>query len=446
MSRVLVYGLALTGEAVVAALRAHGCDVVVSDDQPTPERRARAVALGAQWRDPVDPGVLLDGIDELCPAPGVPETHSLVATALASGIPVRSELDLAYEWEQRRPGGPRPILAVTGTDGKTTTTLMTTHLLTSAGVRAAAVGNTETPFVALVDDPGVDVFVVECSSFRLHWITSFRAEAAAWLNFAPDHLNWHRDLTSYEAAKARLWANVRPTDTAIGVGDDPVVAAHLAEASCRRVTVATSSSADYYRNGDELRGPGAMLAEVSRMSRSLPHDVTNALTAAALTIESGVLRPDEVAAGLETFEHPAHRIEWVTTRRGVRWFNDSKATSPHAAVPAIRSFESIVLIAGGKNKNLDLTPLASEPQRMRAVVATGDAQDEIATAFAAVCPVVLANSMRDAVVAAEGLAEPGDVVLLSPACTSFDWYRSYEERGADFKYWVRQLIGESEPG
>ena len=437
MSRVLVHGLALTGEAVVAALRARGHDVWVSDDWPTEARRLRAAELDAVWRDAADPEAALEGIDQLVPAPGVPETHPLVVAALDRGVPVLSELDLAYDWEQRRPGGPRPMLAITGTDGKTTTTLMTTHLLNAAGRRACAVGNTETPFVAMLDSD-VEVFVIECSSFRLHWARSFRADAAAWLNLAPDHLNWHRDERSYEHAKANVWAQARPTDAAIGYADDPVVLAHLQRAACRQLTFA-ASDADYSRRDDVLVAPAGVLCHVADMSRALPHDVTNALAASALVIESGLLTVDQVGAGLATFEHPEHRIEHVLTRRGVRWFNDSKATSPHAATPAIRGFDSIVLIAGGRNKHLDLTPLGDEPQRMRAVVATGDAAPEVAAVFADICPVVTAATMTEAVLAADRLAEPGDVVLLSPACTSFDWYRNYEERGTDFKRLVHAL-------
>jgi UDP-N-acetylmuramoylalanine--D-glutamate ligase len=206
VSTALVYGIALAGDALAGQLVARGWDVLVADDQPTAAKRARAVELGTtlvERPDQAGIAALMSRCDIVCPAPGVPETHALVAAAQSAGRPLRTEIDLAYEWEQDRPGGARPMLAVTGTDGKTTTTLLTAHILEAAGHRVAAVGNTEVPLAAALDDP-VGVFVVECSSFRLNWLESFRAEASVWLNLAPDHQNWHASMASYEAAKARV--------------------------------------------------------------------------------------------------------------------------------------------------------------------------------------------------------------------------------------------------
>jgi UDP-N-acetylmuramoylalanine--D-glutamate ligase len=180
---------------------------------------------------------------------------------------------------------------------------------------------------------------------------------------------------------------------------------------------------------------------VSRMKRSLPHDVTNALAAAAVCIEGGLASAQHVANALEHFENAPHRIQFVAEIGGVRWFNDSKATSPHAASVAMRAFDSIVLIAGGKNKGLDLSQMASEPHRMRAVVAIGASADDIARAFSGVCTVVKAENMNSAVVQANELSRNGDVVVLSPGCTSYDWYSNYGERGDDFMKCVRELSG-----
>ena len=436
MTTTLVYGLAITGEALVKALRGRGDEVIVADDQPSEHLAATAARLGARWvgqPDSASLGPLLGSVDRLCPAPGLAErSHPVILAALGAGVPIRTEIDLAYEWEQERAGGPRPILAVTGTDGKTTTTLMAEAILRAAGRRPSAVGNTEVPFVdALGSD--ADCFVVECSSFRLNWLDSFRADASVWLNLAPDHQNWHRDLSSYVRAKERMWANVHPGDVAVGPTFDPVVVEALGRAACRRVTFGPGG--DYRREEGRLVGPSGALCEVAAMSRALPHDVTNALAAAAITIESGLADAAAVAAALSGFEHPPHRIERVAERDGVSWYNDSKATTPHAAMQAIRSFEHVVLIAGGRNKELDLGELASEPQRIRAVVAIGDAADEVAAAFAGVCPVeIVCRGGMDAVVpVAARLARAGDAVLLSPACASYDWYGGYPERGDDFR-------------
>jgi UDP-N-acetylmuramoylalanine--D-glutamate ligase len=337
------------------------------------------------------------------------------------------------------------MLAVTGTDGKTTTTLLTVAILEAAGVRAVDAGNTDTPLVTAVD-LDVDAFVVECTSFRLAWTAQFRGDAAAWLNLAPDHLNWHTGMASYEAAKARIFTQQRATDTAIGFADDPVVMRHLARAPARRRTFATRG-ADYHVAGSGraavLTGPSGQLAAVDTMRRALPHDLTNGLAAAALAIESGLAGPAAVASALAGFVGPPHRIELVGDADGVRWFNDSKATTPHAASVAIRSFDHVVLIAGGLNKGLDLRPMAAAPERIRAVVAIGEAADVIAETFAGTAPVVAAGSMAEAVASAADLALPGDVVLLSPGCASFDWYPEggYPARGQDFRQLVAQRIG-----
>jgi UDP-N-acetylmuramoylalanine--D-glutamate ligase len=175
------------------------------------------------------------------------------------------------------------------------------------------------------------------------------------------------------------------------------------------------------------------------MRRSLPHDVTNALAAAALCIETGLATPAQVSDALSSFEHAAHRIEFVRELDGVRWFNDSKATSPHAAAVAIQSFDSIVLIAGGKNKDLDLNEMALHRDHVRAVVATGASADAIEAAFAGHCEIRKASTMQEAIESARDLARSGDVVLLSPGCTSYDWYSNYAERGDDFRSRVSAL-------
>jgi UDP-N-acetylmuramoylalanine--D-glutamate ligase len=193
MTAVLVYGLAVAGAATVRALTARGYDVAVADDSDTPARRQLAADLGVELVSAPDDRRLADLVgdsDVVVPAPGVPESHRLIDAAQRVGRPVVSEIELAYAWEQQRSDGARPILAVTGTDGKTTTTLLTVAMLEAAGVRAVAAGNTEVPLVTALD-LDVDAFVVECTSFRLAWTEHFRGEAAAWLNLAPDHLNWH---------------------------------------------------------------------------------------------------------------------------------------------------------------------------------------------------------------------------------------------------------------
>ena len=441
----LVYGIALAGDALAAQLARRGWTLLIADDVATDAKREMAAAFGTELIEaPTAEQIveLVAAADVVCPAPGVPETHPIVMAAIAAGSPLRTEIDLAYEWEQQRPGGPRPMLAVTGTDGKTTTTLLAAHMLEAAGHRVAAVGNTEVPLAAALDDDEVDVFVVECSSFRLNWLQSFRAEASVWLNLAPDHQNWHTSMASYEAAKARMWAHRRSTDVAIGWADDATVMANLRAVDGPTRTFA-ASGADYRIEEGTLVGPAGVIAAVAEMTRTLPHDLTNALAAAALVLESGLATSADIQRALATFQHPPHRIEPLGTIDGVQWFNDSKATSPHAALTAIRSFDHIVLLAGGLNKGLDLSSLASEHTRVKAVVGLGAAATEVTGPFETYCPTRIATSMAQAVQFADELAETGDVVLLSPACASFDWYPGggYPARGDDFKRLVRALNG-----
>jgi UDP-N-acetylmuramoylalanine--D-glutamate ligase len=432
--RALVYGLAVAGESTVRALLGRGYDVVAADDEVDDHRRSLAVSLGVELLERPDAAVLRDVIgscDLVSPAPGVPETHRVVAAAIEADVELVSEIELAYRWEQQRPGGPRPMLAITGTDGKTTTTLMTVAMLRAAGCRTIDAGNTSTPLVDAID-MDLDAFVVECTSFRLAWTPSFRADAAAWLNLAPDHLNWHRSMASYEAAKAQIWAHQRPDDVAIGFLDDRVVMQRLRQAAARQLTFG-ERGADYVVDTGRLIGPAGVITSVDSMRRSLPHDRTNALAAAALVLETGLATVDAVATALSSFTGPPHRLEHVGTWNEVSWFNDSKATTPHAASAAIRSFDRLVLIAGGYDKGVDLRSMAADVSGIDAVIAVGHTAPAIVSAFAEVPMVETVGDLADAVARAAAIAEPGATVLLSPGCASFDQYSGFEARGDHFR-------------
>jgi UDP-N-acetylmuramoylalanine--D-glutamate ligase len=422
--RALLVGFGVTNRAVADALHKRGHETVVIDDKdtggvPDIERYERAL------RD----------VDVLVPSPGIGDVHPALDMARAASVAVRSEFDLAADWDDR------PVLAITGTDGKTTVTTLTTAMLQASGVRAFAAGNTEVPLVAAIDDSAVEVFVVEASSFRIDHSDHFAPRVGTWLNFSPDHLNLHRSLASYELAKAKLWQHQKPDDVAIGWIDDPVVMRHLAEAPARHVTFGAGAAADFHvRDGELVTETGAAIATIDELPRAFPHDVTNSLAAAATALAGGAsVRGCHDA--LVQFVGLPHRIALVAEHAGVRWYDDSKATTPNATVAALQAFDSVVLIAGGQNKGLDLSVLAHDVSRLRAVVAIGEAAAEVESAFAGARPVAIATSMEDAVRVAKDLAQDGDVVLLSPACASFDWYSSYGERGDDFTRRVRTLIG-----
>ena len=440
--RVLVYGVGVAGLATLKALIKRGYDVVAADDHVNEAKRSSVTTLGIDLVESPDEArirSLVSAADIVAPAPGIPERHPLLTTAQALHRVVMTELDLAYEWESSREGGPRPMIAVTGTDGKTTTVNMVEAMLAEGGRKTVACGNTEIPLVEALDFD-VDSFVVEATSFRLAFVETFRAEAAAWLNLAPDHLDWHESLDTYEAAKARIWRNVRSTDVAVGPASDPIVSRHLSMLRCRRVLI---GGPDYSVVDGELRARGTTIISASAMKRSLPHDLTNALTASALVLESGLGSVPAVSRALAGFTAPHQRIEIVAENGGVRWFDDSKATTPHAVLTAIRGFENVVLIAGGRNKDLDLTTLAAEAARVKAVVAIGESAGLVEAAFHGKSPVSIAGTMPEAVAEAARLARRGDVVLLSPGCTSFDWYDGYAQRGEHFASCVKELIGPS---
>ncbi|MDQ6725399.1 MAG: UDP-N-acetylmuramoyl-L-alanine--D-glutamate ligase [Actinomycetota bacterium] len=434
-ARALVLGLGRSGEAVARHLLARGADVIVVDDAPDERTRAAAAALGVRLVEEPVPGdlaVLVVATDVVVPSPGVPAAHPVFGLARAAGVPVRGEVELAAQWSTQ------PIVAVTGTNGKTTVTSLIADMLAASGLRAIAAGNIGLPLCDAVGAE-VEVVVAEVSSFQLAFAESFHPAVAVWLNLADDHLDWHPDLASYVAAKARLWARQEPGDVAVVNADDPVVMAEAAHAPSRLVTFGLSRAADFGVADGWLRGPGGPIIESSRLPRSLPHDVANALAAAAAALAAGA-SVDGVRAALVAFGGLPHRLTLVGYGGGVRWYDDSKATNPHAAVAAVRGFDSVVLIAGGRNKGLDLSTLAQVADRVRAVVAIGEAAPEVAASFAGIRPVAAAATMAEAVAAAATVARSGDAVLLSPGCASFDWYRSYAERGDDFARAVNALL------
>ena len=435
MTTTLVAGVGVQGRAVAAALLDHGERVIAADDAPgdaalslLADRDVTVhVAPGpAQWGD------LVGRADRVVPSPGLSEDHPVFAAARQTQTPIRSELDLAGEWDDR------PIAAVTGTNGKTTVTTMLCEALNGAGRRAVAAGNTDLPLVAAIADPAVDVFVVEASSFQLARTARFTPVVAVWLNFAPDHLDLHRSVDTYRAAKARIYQDLDATAVAVVNLDDPVVAA-AETGPARRVTFGLDAG-DWTVDDEQLIGPSGPIMPVSDLARRLPHDRSNAL--AVLACAAALQVPMESAVSVVSgFAGLPHRVQFVGEDDGVRWFDDSKATTPHATVAALDGFDSVVLIAGGRNKGVDLTPLRHDA--VRAVVAIGEAAAEVEAAFSGSVETSVASSMGDAVAAAARLARPGDTVLLSPACASFDWYGSYGERGDDFAREVRAILADS---
>lgn len=433
LARTVVVGLGVTGRAVVTSLLRRGHAVAAADD------RVESVVPPAGVTGPlVDAGDhlalarLVDWSTAVVPSPGVPAHHRVYVLADGAGRPVVSELDLAATWDTR------PIAAVTGTNGKTTVTMLVTSMLNRSGITAEAVGNTDVPLVAAIDDPDTttEVFVVEASSFRLERVRSFAPRVAAWLNLAPDHLDWHGDVAAYGAAKARIFSNQGPDDIAVVPLGDPWIEPYVRNIASSVMTF--GAGGDVGVDGAWLTAHGRRLVAVEDLGRRRPHDLDNAAAAAAIALAMGA-DPEMVAAELRSFSGLAHRLELVGCIGGIRFHNDSKATAPHATLAALAGFENAVLIAGGRNKGLDLAELRSVAPRLRAVVAIGDAAQELAGTFGDLVPVELAESMEAAVAAGRRLAAPGGDVVLSPACASFDWYSGYQARGDHFRSIVTAL-------
>jgi len=435
--RVLVYGLGVSGLATAARLLSEGTQVVAVDDDAGERPRRGAAELGIDLVGAPD-GPALEAlartVDEIVVSPGVPAGH--LVFSLDATVPVIGEVELAW----RR--STCPMVAVTGTNGKTTVTTLVRSMLEASGRRAVAAGNIGLPLLEAVGGDA-EVVVAEVSSFQLALTSTFRPAVGAWLNFSADHLDWHPTVDDYRDAKAKLWANSGPGDVAVVNIEDPVVLGASEVPRRRGATLDTFgiSAGDWTVRAGGLVGPdGAAVARIDELVRRMPHDVIDALCALATASAAGA-SPEGCRRALLAFGGLPHRVELVGEASGVRFYDDSKATTPGAVLAAVQGCAPAVLIAGGRNKGLDLSVLGAAASRLRGVVAIGEATEEVVAAFAGAVPVTRAMSMAGAVEAASSMARPGDSVVLSPACASFDWYGSYAERGDDFARCVRAVAG-----
>ncbi len=443
--RALVVGLARTGQAVARFLAARGARVTVSEQRPESAVAAEVAALRNTGVE-VECGGHRDSsflaADLIVPSPGVPLTLPALAKAKEKGIEVISELELAWRFLRGT------VVAVTGSNGKTTTVTLLGRIFAEAGRRVQVGGNIGTPLISLVESATDDtVHVVEVSSFQLEAVTSFRPRVAALLNLTPDHLDRHSSMGDYVAAKARLFGFQQGDDFAIFNADDRACADLAPEVRAQRFWFSRQRRLDVgtfvengwlcYRNSPSASERLLPRAEIRLKGQ---HNLENVLAAAcaARVLE---VAPERIRGAVAAFEGVEHRLEFVAEIDGVRWFNDSKATNVDAALKAIDAFDgSLIVILGGKDKGSPYTPLA-EPLRARArhVFAIGAARDKIASQLADALPLERVETLHEAVLRAAALARPGDTVLLAPACASFDQFENYEHRGRVFKEEVRQL-------
>ena len=456
--RVLVVGLGKSGVASALFLKAHGARVTVSDTKSGDELRNEIPSL-------LDHGITVEtgghgertfrGQDLIVVSPGVPADLPMLAQARSMGEAVIGEIELAARFL------PGPIVAITGSNGKTTTTTLTGEILTAGGIPTRVGGNIGTPAISLADRATRETAIVlEVSSFQLETIQTFRPKVAVVLNVTPDHLDRHRTFEAYVDAKARIFQNQRGDDFAVLNEDDPTCVT-MAERTRAQVFWFSRQKevkqGAWVREGNILFRDGRAEAKTSQREIMLvseiplkgAHNLENALAAVCAGALMGCA-PEKIRQAVREFKAVEHRLEFVATIRGVDYYNDSKATNVDATIKALESFPAnIHLILGGKDKGSDYTLLNELlRQRVKRVytigAAAGKIESQIVSPKGGGVEIVHAETLENAVRKANAVAEEGDVVLLAPACASFDQFKNYEQRGQVFKEIVRGLAGEAE--
>jgi UDP-N-acetylmuramoylalanine--D-glutamate ligase len=433
---VVVVGLASSGMAAARVLLGEGARVRVTEARPVEEVAGPAAEAEQAGAEVLAGGHVprhLDGVDLVVTSPGVPEDAEILRWAGERRIPVWSELELGARTARV------PYVGVTGTNGKTTTTEMIGAAMRQAGVDAIACGNVGYPFsLAAVEDH--QALVVEASSFQLRFHSSFHPRVSVLLNLAPDHLDWHRSFESYRDAKRRIYLRQGADEVHVGNRDDPHAATVSRDAPCRVIWFTLGRPGEDevgYEDGELIARVGGRHVLGSPSPGSVVHRADGAAAAAA-ALAFGI-DPMAVRAAIEAFRPLPHRGALVAEVEDVRYIDDSKASNPHAALAALDGLEGAVLVAGGRSKGIDLSPLAAATPQLAGVVVIGEAADELALLFEGRVPVRRAGSMEEAVVEAHRMAPAGGTVVLAPACASWDMFRDYRDRGDRFAEAARAL-------
>jgi len=447
LRRVEILGLGVSGRAAAELLLRRGVEVVATDARPAAELElgALASAPGLELRLGREERELAAGVDALVVSPGAPYGHPLAAAARAAGVPVAAEVELAFAFLDGQ------VVAVTGSNGKSTTTAMAGALLAGAGRPVEVCGNIGVPLSRVVEGAPGRTFVVELSSFQLECVHRFHASAAALLNLSPDHLDRHGSLAAYLAAKRRVFENQTAGDTAVINADEPEVAATLLVARRRAFSLADQvDDGCFLADGRVIeRAPGAADLELfaaADVPLRGPHNLENAMAAALLARALGAPAAP-LAAALRAFRGLPHRLEPVAERAGVVFYDDSKGTNVAATARSLEGFPdgSVHLILGGRNKGADLAYLRPIVARkaVRAYL-IGESAALFAAALDGAVELARAGTLDRAVAEAAERARPGESVVLSPACASFDQFRDYVDRGRQFRRLARAATGEGE--
>ena len=441
--RVLVIGLARTGVATALFCAVRGARVTATETRTEKDLGEAVVALrkaGVALELGGHRQELILEADLIIPSPGVPADAPLLQSARAKGVTIWSEIELAYRFLKGR------LIGITGSNGKTTTTSLIEHILRSAGFSTILAGNIGTPLISFVEKTSEKtITVAELSSFQLELIEKFRPNISVFLNLTPDHLDRHHALESYGAAKARIFANQAESDSAVLNADDPGTTPYAPAKPqvfwfSRKQRVAQGAFVKESEILFRREGAEEAVLKLSDIPLAGAHNVENVLAAVAATRLAGA-ELAAIAKGVRSFAGVEHRLEFVAEIGGVRFYNDSKATNVDATLKALDAFPGrILIILGGKDKGSDYTVLQA-PLREKAILALliGAAADKIEKQIAGSVAIEQAGSLERAVETAAHAARRGDVVLLAPACASFDQFQNYEHRGRVFKDLVHQL-------
>ena len=443
--RVVVVGLARSGEAACRLLLKQGATVIGTDrrgkreigaDLCSLEQDGVSLELGEQYLHS------LLSADLVVVSPGIDLREPLFQRVREMGIPLIGEVELAYRYSEAT------FIGITGTNGKSTTTTLLGAILKHAGLPSHVAGNIGTPLCRVAPSLAAgECVVVELSSFQLETIEEFRPRVALLLNLAPDHLDRYDQVEDYYRAKARIFENQRPSDFAVINADDPLVLQVSARARGRRIAFSRTKPLDTgaYVEGDQLMlaldGMREVMCRISELKIQGVHNLENALAAGLAAAVAGA-PTTAIRIALTSFEGLEHRLEFVAEIDGVRYVNDSKGTNVGAVVRSLESFTNpVVLIAGGRDKHGDFAPLIPlVRERVKRLILIGEAAPKLRLELTGACPMEEASSLEEAVRRAAAAASPGEVVLLSPACASFDMFTDFEERGRVFKVAVRELL------
>ncbi|MBU4184869.1 MAG: UDP-N-acetylmuramoyl-L-alanine--D-glutamate ligase [Proteobacteria bacterium] len=428
---ILVVGLGVTGVATARFLKNRGASVTVTDQKKEQELKAfqpLIVESGIRMEFGQHRIETFEKTDIIVISPGVPHTIEPILKAKERGIPVLGEIELASRFIAE------PIIAVTGTNGKTTTTTLLGKMLEDSGLKVFVGGNIGNPLIAYADrEEKAEIVVIEVSSFQLDTIDTFRAKVAVLLNITEDHMDRYPDLDAYAKSKSRIFKNQQYDDTAVLNGSDPVVRSLSRNILSRKVFFSSKEEKGVTISDESIISQENMSRLLADFKLPGKHNIENAAAASLAALAAGGTF-EGVWSALRKFKGLSHRLEYIDTLNGVDFFNDSKATNVDSVARALETFERpVVLIMGGRNKGSKFHALRDLiDKHTKELIVIGEAKEDIKAELGNIKPVETATTMEEAVFKAYNAAKPGDIVLLSPACASFDMYNSYAQRGEDF--------------